>query len=168
MTRQPTGRRETRNDRQSLVLERTFPAPIASAWAAVTESDRLERWIGTWTGDPSSGSVEFRMTAEGEDVDAETFVIHACEPPRLLAVTASGGDEGDDFDLLLELTEEAGTTTLVFSQAMSDPAQAADVAPGWEYYLDRLVAAESGADVAAVDFDDYHPAQSNHYRALFS
>ena len=85
MTRQPTGRRETRNERQNLVLERTFHAPITSVWAAVTDSARLERWIGTWSGDPSSGSVEFRMTAEGDDVDAETFVIHACEAPRLLA-----------------------------------------------------------------------------------
>ena len=44
---------------------------------------------------------------------------------------------------------------------------AAGVGPGWEYYLDRLVAAETGGDVAAIDFDDYHPAQSDYYRALF-
>ena len=45
---------------------------------------------------------------------------------------------------------------------------AAGVGPGWEYYLDRLVAAETGADVAAIDFDDYYPAQSDHYRAMFA
>ena len=26
---------------------RTFPAPIEDVWAAVTEPERLERWIGT-------------------------------------------------------------------------------------------------------------------------
>jgi hypothetical protein len=39
------------------------------------------------------------------------------------------------------------------------------VGPGWEYYLDRLVAAETGGDVAAIDFDrDYYPAMQEHYR----
>ena len=40
------------------------------------------------------------------------------------------------------------------------------VGPGWEYYLDRLVAAETGGDPATVDFDrDYYPAMAEHYRA---
>ena len=69
---------------------------------------------------------------------------------------------------LVELTEDAGTTTLSFSQSVPDAEMAAGVGPGWEYYLDRLVAAETGADVAAVDFDAYYPAQSDHYRALFT
>ena len=39
---------------------------------------------------------------------------------------------------------------------------------GWEYYLDRLVAAETGGDVDAVDFDrDYYPAMAAHFRGLF-
>ena len=29
------------------------------------------------------------------------------------------------------------------------------------------MAAEAGADVAAIDFDDYYPGQSDHYRAMF-
>ena len=46
----PTGRREERRrGRPSLVFERTFRAPIEDVWAAVTESDRLARWIGEWT-----------------------------------------------------------------------------------------------------------------------
>ncbi|SKB10096.1 SRPBCC domain-containing protein [Aeromicrobium choanae] len=167
MTASPTGRRETRNGRDGVVLTRTFRAPIKSVWAAITESDRLARWIGTWSGDPSSGSVEFRMNAEGDDVQDETFTIHRCEPPHLLEVSSPAG-ETDTFDLLLELTETAGTTTLTFSQSMTDPELAANVGPGWEYYLDRLVAAESGNDVAAISFDDYHPGQSDHYRGLFA
>ncbi|HET7821591.1 MAG TPA: hypothetical protein VFL10_08705 [Ornithinibacter sp.] len=39
--------------------------------------------------------------------------------------------------------------------------------PGGECYLDRLVAAEAGADVGAIDFGDSHPAQSDPYRAMF-
>ena len=47
-------------------------------------------------------------------------------------------------------------------------ALATDVGPGWDYYLDRLVAAETGGDVVAVDFAEYHPADADHYRGLFS
>ncbi len=168
MTANPTGIRETRQGRDSVVFTRTFRAPIEEVWAAVTESGRLERWIGTWTGDPSTGTVVFRMNAEGDDVQDEAFTIHRCEPPRVLAVSSPAAADEAPFDVLLELSEDAGTTTLTFSQVMTDPEVAAGVGPGWDYYLDRLVAAETGADVAAIDFDDYHPSQSDHYRALFT
>ena len=69
-TRTPTGRRAERDGAQLVVLERTFRAPIDDVWAAVTEPERLERWIGTWDGDPSTGTVGFRMTAEGRKVAA--------------------------------------------------------------------------------------------------
>jgi len=168
MTPAPTGRRATRNGHDSVVLDRTFRAPIESVWAAVTESDRLERWVGTWTGDPASGSVLFRMNAEGDDVKPETFTIDSCEPPHRISLTSDVEGEANVWHFVLELSEAGGTTTLTFSQSVPDAEMAAGVGPGWEYYLDRLVAAETGADVAAVDFDDYYPAQSDHYRAMFA
>lgn len=168
MTRTPTARRENREGNHCVVYDRTFAAPIEAVWAAVTEPARLERWIGTWTGDPASGSVTFRMTAEGEDVEPERFAIDDCDPPRRLAVTSPAPGEEPDWRLVLELVEEAGTTTLTFSQSVPSAEWAASVGPGWEYYLDRLVAAETGTDVSAIDFDDYYPAQSDHFRTLFS
>lgn len=167
MTPIATGRRETRGGHDSVVFDRTFRAPIESVWAAVTESDRLERWVGTWAGDPAAGSVLFRMNAEGDDVKPETFTIDACEPPRRLALTSNVEGEDTVWHFVLELAEDAGITTLTFSQSVPDGEMAAGVGPGWEYYLDRLVAAETGVEVAAIDFDDYYPAQSEHYRAMF-
>lgn len=168
MTPSPTGRRETRDGHDSVVFERTFRAPIASVWAAVTESDRLERWVGTWTGDPGTGAVLFRMNAEGDDVKPETFTIHTCDAPHRLELSSQVEGAPHTFSFVLELTEEGGTTTLVFSQSVPDAEMAGGVGPGWEYYLDRLVAAETGAAVAAISFDDYYPSQSEHYRSLFS
>ncbi len=72
------------------------------------------------------------------------------------------------FELRLDLSEEDGVTTLLFAQRMSDPEMASSVGPGWEYYLDRLVAAETGGDVADVKWDDYYPALADDYRALVS
>lgn len=164
----PTGRREERDGTSYVVFTRTFQAPIEDVWAAVTEPERLVRWIGTWSGDPASGEVAFRMTAEGEDVPEEPYRIVVCEAPRRL-ITRSGPDgNGVIWQLELDLAESDGVTTLTFGQVMSDPEMAENVGPGWDYYLDRLVAVESGRPVAEVEWDDYYPAQSDYYRAAFS
>ena len=70
--------------------------------------------------------------------------------------------------LQVDLAESDGVTTLTFAQNVPDPAMAANVGPGWDYYLDRMVVAEAGGDVAAVDFDSYYPALSEHYRREFA
>ena len=165
MTANATGHYETRDGQDLIVLTRTFRAPISDVWAAVTESDRLSRWFGTWSGEPTSGCVQVRMNAEGEDVPEETFVIQTCEPPHHLAVRTGQGE--DAWDLALELTQSAGVTTLEFTQVIDNPAVLESVGPGWEYYLDRLVAAQTGADPSAIDFDrDYYPALSSYYTSL--
>lgn len=170
MSIDPTGHRASRDGIDHVVYTRTFRAPIEDVWAAVTEPARLERWVGTWSGDPADGQVDFRMTAEGEDAPVEVHRILVCEPPRRLVTRTSAPDAGSggDWQLELDLEERDGVTTLTFAQAMSDPETAQSVGPGWDYYLDRLVAAEAGGDVAAIDFEDYYPAQSEHYRREFS
>lgn len=163
MSSGPTGRIVHEGGRRALLITREFRAPIEDVWAAVTEPERLSRWIGTWAGDPASGRVAFTMTAE-EGAVAEDMEIRECDPPRLLAVTSHVGEE--QWLLELRLEEHDGTTTLTFTQPGIDPVQAESVGPGWEYYLDRLVAVESGGDVGTIDFDrDYYPAMQEHYRS---
>ena len=150
-----TGRLETRPDAQHLVLERSFRAPIQDVWAAVTDPDRLARWIGTWTGDPSSGAVVFEMTAES--APPQPCRITVCEPPTRLGLELLEPDGAAPWTLTVVLTAHGGTTTLTFDQALGPSAPVRDVGPGWEYYLDRLVAAETGGDVAAITWDAYVP-----------
>lgn len=157
----PTGRIETEGGSHRLVIERTFDAPIDDVWAAVTEPERMARWIGTWSGDPATKRVAFRMLFEDGD-SSEDVEIRECDPPRRLAVTTYAGEFS--WQLELDLSERNGVTTLVFTQPGIDPAQAGDTGPGWEYYLDRLVLAETGGDPADVDFErDYYPAMKDHY-----
>jgi uncharacterized protein YndB with AHSA1/START domain len=163
MNATPTGRITREGERRTLTLTREFRAPIEDVWASVTESERLARWIGTFTGDPASGRVAFVMTSEGA-TEPEDMEIRECDPPRVLRVTTHFGDEHWHLDVVLE--EEGGVTTLTFSQPGIDPGAAESVGPGWEYYLDRLVAVETGGDVGAIDFErDYYPAMAEHYRA---
>lgn len=166
MIKEPTGTRRDDAAATRIVLTRTFRAPIEDVWAALTEPARLARWIGSYTGDPADGEVGFTMTAEEGAVE-ERMEIRECQPPQRLAVIAHT-DQGPPWDLDLDIREQGGVTTLAFSQVVTDPAAIESVGPGWEYYLDRLVAAESGGDVAAIDFNDYYPAMLEHYRGLFA
>ena len=152
--------------RHVLVQTRQFAAPVEDVWAAVTEPERLARWIGTWTGDPAAGSVHFRMLFEGDEHEGESMEIRVCEPPYRLHLTSRVGDEV--WLLELDLSHEDGVTTLTFSQPGVAKEQVGEVGPGWDYYLDRLVDAETGADPAGRDFErDYYPALSDHYRGQF-
>jgi uncharacterized protein YndB with AHSA1/START domain len=164
MITQPTGRIARIDDRLTLFVTRTFDAPIGDVWAAVTDPERLARWLGTWEGDPASGSVTFRMLFEGDGASEEEMEIRECEEPRRLAVTSRVGEHTWYLDV--DLSEADGVTTLAFSQPDVDAEDALSVGPGWEYYLDRLVAIETGGDLSAIDFErDYYPAMADHYRA---
>ena len=159
----PTGRIEERDGEHVLVQTREFRAPIEDVWAAVTEPERLARWIGTWTGDPTTGRVTFAMTFEGQE-EGDAMVIRVCEPPHRLHVSTQVGDEL--WPLELDLSHENGVTTLTFRQPGVTREQVGNVAPGWDYYLDRLVDAESGADPSLRSWEDYLPTGS-HYTEQF-
>jgi uncharacterized protein YndB with AHSA1/START domain len=161
------------------VIERELRAPLEDVWAACTDPARMERWIGTWSGDPASGSVSFRMTAKGEDVRAEEMEVLACVPPHRFAVrgtepqtfSADGVGEEVYWEMELELSESEGVTSLRFVQVLAPGAtgieMVASVGPGWDYYLDRLLVAMSQGDVETVDWATYEPG-SAYYRERFA
>lgn len=164
-TPRATGYKEERDGTTYVVFQRTFKAPIDDVWAAVTEPDRLVRWIGTWAGDPASGSVEFRMTAEAEDAPEEKILIDECsEPTRLVMRSARPDDHNEVWAWQIDLAEADGVTTLTFAQEAVSVTLAESVGPGWDYYLDRMVAAEAGEDLSSIDFDTYYPAFVEYYR----
>jgi uncharacterized protein YndB with AHSA1/START domain len=170
MAIEPTGRRETRGFGEAVVFDRSFPTGADDIWALFTDPELLQRWIGTWAGDPASGSVVFRMTAEGADAPEETVWIDECDAPRTLRIRIGALESPDQhWAYEIGLVETDGATTLTFATSARGVYPVSDTAPGWEYYLDRLVAAQSGSDPSGIDFArDYYPAMSEHYRAMFA
>jgi uncharacterized protein YndB with AHSA1/START domain len=161
MTIPATGRIAPAGAGHEIVIERTFRAPIADVWRSIVEPERMERWIGTWTGEAGPGKrVMFTMTAEGS-TEPEEVLIHRCDAPRLLDVESSVGDEV--WRMRVELSEDDGITTLVFRQAVDIAEDIASYGVGWEYYLDRLVAVHDGTPFPG--WDDYYPAQLDHWNA---
>ncbi len=157
-----TGRIVSTGSGQDIVIERTFRAPIGDVWASIVDPGRMNRWIGTWSGEAGAGRrVRFTMTAE-EGATPEDVLIHGCDAPNRLDVESFQG--GTSWRLSVELAEADGVTTLVFRQSVDvNDEGASSYGPGWEYYLDRLVATHEGATFAS--WDDYYPSQKSHWEA---
>src|SRR3954452_16101647 len=148
----------------NLVLTRTFVTTAEDLWQELTVSARLERWIGRWEGDPKSGHVDFFMTAEGEDPPPEQYTILECDPPRRFAGDTSAGS--GSWHLWFELVPRGESTVLMFGQRLNPGEDVGSIGPGWEYYLDRLVAVTKGQDADSVAWDDYFPALQPAYERL--
>ncbi|NNH68702.1 SRPBCC family protein [Nocardia uniformis] len=162
MTPTPAGRLLRTEAGRDLVLTRHFRAPTADVWASVTESDRTARWFGPWEGEAGPGrTIKVQMSFEEEKPWFE-MRVDACEPPRRLAVSTI--DEAGSWFLDVVLTERSDGTELVFTQHLDPEADVSGVGPGWEYYLDNLVAAELGAPLPS--FDDYYPSMKSYYEEL--
>ncbi|MGW5051321.1 SRPBCC family protein [Actinokineospora sp. NPDC004072] len=154
----PTGRLHGTD----LLLTRSFRAPAEDVWASVTEPERTARWFGAWTGEArAGGTIEVQLGFE-DGAPWCAARIEACEPPRRLALSMS--DEAGDWRLEVLLAEAGGVTELTLVHHLEDVGSVGEVGPGWEYYLDLLVAARDGTP--RPSFDDYYPALKPHFEAL--
>lgn len=159
MTAVPAGVRTP----EGIAIPRRIALSPSELWAWITEPDRTALWFGRWSGDPASGRVEVQLAAE-EGAPTSTSTILECTAPRRLVV-----ENGPGWVVALDIEADGEGSRIVLSQAMDDPELAASVGPGWEFYLDRLVAAIDGRDAGAIAFEpDYVPGQSQYYRELFA
>ncbi|MTD14418.1 ATPase [Nakamurella sp. YIM 132087] len=157
MTPTPTGRVIGTD----LVLTRQFAGPIEDVWASVTDPERTARWIGRWEGGTGAGSTGRLQLGFEESAPWSDFTITACEPPRHVAVATA--DDAGQWRLEITLEQQDTGTLLTFVHHLDDTDGVGDIGPGWEYYLDQLVASREGRPLP--DFGDYHPAMSEHFAA---
>src|SRR5436305_891101 len=70
-------------ERVSVLLRRSYDAPISDVWDAMTQPERIKRWFLPISGELRvGGSFQLEGNAGGQ--------ILTCEPPRLLRVTFGG------------------------------------------------------------------------------
>ena len=100
-----------------------------------------------------------------QDAAPEEYTILECDPPRRFAGDTSPGS--GSWHLWFELARGSpGDTVLTFGQRLNPGEDVGSIGPGWEYYLDRLVAVQAGLDAATVAWDDYFPAMQPAYERL--
>jgi uncharacterized protein YndB with AHSA1/START domain len=157
----PPGRTLAEDGALRLEFVRTFDAPVEQVWSALTESARTAHWIGAWTGDPASGSVDLTMSAE-EGAPAAPVAIEACDPPMRLVVDFPSPDGAWSLEVLL--AADGDGTRLTLTQPLGDEDDPTSIGPGWHYYLDRL-AAEVAFTQPTDAWDEYYPALKHVYAA---
>lgn len=135
--------------RQRLEFRRSWPDPVEDVWSALTEPDRLARWIGAYDGTRGPGGTgTFRMTHEEGEHAGEPMTILECEPPRRLVVEWTQQQTGS-WRVDLDLWSEDGRTVLRFVQVFPAGADVTDMAMGWHWYLDKLDAEVRGVQQPA-------------------
>ena len=162
MSPEPSGEVERTAGGRDLILRRDLPLEPDQAWAWITESGKTGQWFGTWTGaGEAGGEIEVTMVAE-ECNPKSAMKINACEPGRSYEVT--GSDESGGWNLELKLEEGEGGTRLTFIHHLGEEDKVEMIGPGWEFYLDHLLAAIEGNE--KKDFSEYWPAMGPYYAEL--
>jgi uncharacterized protein YndB with AHSA1/START domain len=114
-------------ERVSVLMRRSYDAPVGDVWDAVTQPDRIKRWLMPISGELRvGGSFQLEGNAGGE--------ILTCQPPSLLRVTFGAPTSivevrltpDGDRDTVLELVH-----TVPIEMAQSG-AGALYVGPGWD------------------------------------
>lgn len=157
-----TGTVTEHGEAAELTIERRVDADAIAVWPFLSESRELGQWFGTYAGDPDTGEVILQMTAEEGDATSTVHILD-CQAPEHLAVETH--DEHGTISLEVELVDgghaPGSGTTVRFTQHDLPLAALPDMGAGWEWYLDRLVAAIEGG--AMPDWDDYYPALRDQY-----
>jgi uncharacterized protein YndB with AHSA1/START domain len=135
-------------------LTRTFDAPRALVWQAITQPDLFARWWGAeaagvevhqWDLEPG-GLWRATMHSRGNEIPWSGRFEEVDEPERLVFVVTDESEVGDAFELMtFTLTEAGGKTDLVLRQSggsLSDE-EYGEAKKGTGRFLDTL------ADVVA-------------------
>ncbi len=128
-----------------LSFERVFATTVADAWDAVTDPERLARWMETYRGDFRLGGTWEALGSDG-GVYA-TGTVTACDPPH--GFTTTWQHVGEDVSTLtVEISEHAeGAVLRLRHENLEDP----HYGPGWQTYLEQLDEQLGAAPSAVVD-----------------
>ena len=140
--------------RQRLEFRRSWPDPIEDVWSALTDPERLARWIGVYDGERAvGGRGAFAMTHEEGEPVGHPMTIVECDPPRRLVIEWAQQDT-DAWRVDLDLWREGDRTVLRFVQFYGAGADLTDFALGWHWYLDKL-GAEVGGTRGPAEWDAF-------------
>lgn len=131
------------DDRSGAVrMDDVFDATIDDLWSALTERQRLERWIAVVDGDLRiGGRVQARFTSGWEGPGR----IDICESPRRLVVTMSAGT-AEETVIEANLSAEGDRTRLVIEERGIPLREIASHGAGWHAHVEDLASYLAGRD----------------------
>lgn len=117
-------------------IEDRLPAPVDEVWSALTDPDRLARWLGLLEGDLRLGG-EFRahFHASGREGSGR---VAACEPQRRLLVMVWDEDEPEESPIEVTLTPDGDGTVVVREESGKPPELVAAYGAGIQIHVEDL------------------------------
>ena len=124
-------------------IEDRFDTEIADLWSALTDPQRLARWLGEVEGDLRLGG-EFRANFFASGWEG-TGRVEVCEPPKRLLVLTKDADEPNEGAIEATLTADGGQTILVIEEPV--PADLlAEYGAGIQVHVEDLAAHIAGRE----------------------
>jgi uncharacterized protein YndB with AHSA1/START domain len=123
-------------------MEEVYDTPPADLWSAVTEPERLARWVAEVTGNLRPGGDFHARFTSGWDGPGR---VDVCDPPRRLLATMSPGTT-DETVIEATLADEGGRTRLVIEERGIPLAEIAGHGAGWQAHVEDLAAHLAGLD----------------------
>ncbi len=123
-------------------FERRYAASAWELWSALTDRDRMCRWLGAAVS--IEGRVGGAVRLRWDSGDEMRGVITVFEPGRLLEDTWREAALGVESVGWLELRAEPSGTLLILEHTQVPAGQAAGFAAGWRDHLDALAAMLAG------------------------
>ena len=127
-------------------MEDCYETEIEDLWSALTDPSRLARWVAEVDGDLRvGGEFRARFTSGWDGVGR----IEVCEPPRLLLVRLSPGQD-DATVIEARLFADADQTRLVIEERGLPLDELTEHGAGWQVHIEDLDAHLGGR--AALDW----------------
>jgi uncharacterized protein YndB with AHSA1/START domain len=125
-------------------MEDRYDTEIDDLWSALTDPQRLARWVADVEGDLRvGGDFQASFTSGWEGPGR----VDVCEPPRRLLVTMSpGGDEETVIEAAL--VADGDQTRLVLEERGFGRNEVAAHGAGWQAHMEDLAAHLSGSERA--------------------
>lgn len=132
------------DNRGAVRVQDLYPTDIDDLWSALTEPERLARWIANVEGDLSlGGAFTARFTSSWEGPGR----VDVCEPPQRLLLTMNPGQDDETVIEASLNAEERGTRLVIEERGLPVAALAAHGA-GWQAHIEDLAAFLAGRQPA--------------------
>lgn len=128
-------------------MEGRYSTDIDDLWSALTDPQRLARWVAEVDGDLRLGTTFHASFTSGWEGSGR---VDVCEAPRRLLVTMSSEDDDDETAIEAELTTDGDHTRLVIEERGLPLSEAAAHGAGWQVHVEDL-----GAHLAGLDRGDW-------------
>src|ERR1700689_5124422 len=121
-------------------MEDSFDTDIEDLWSAITDPERLARWIGKVEGNLRlGGELRASLTSSWEGPAR----VDVCDPPQRLLVTMDPGTE-DDVVVEVGVDPDGDGTHLVVEERGVPVCPVAALGAGWQAHIEDLGARSSG------------------------